>query len=311
MDPAVHPHPAQRVVDVGRVARQEDLALAELPCHPLVHLVQRAVRGLVRLGPRHQVLQPPLDRGVAQTFLVGLAGRRGEQHPPQRGHPQQHAPLVRVGAVVHVGQARQMVGELELGRHHEEALRVGVALELDVLAAPHGAPGAIGPDQMAGVDLVRLPVDGHGRTHAVTVLHHRLDAGLEVKTHVRHRVQLGLDQLRQLPLLALQPEGVVGVAGQQLHVELGDHALLAVPLLGVARDQALADQCVGQPVAGQHVERGRVKGGGAQVHAEMRGSFDHRHAHPFARQHERTDKAHRAGASNQDMCRVHPRSLEQ
>jgi len=103
---AVHAHAAQRVVDVGRVPGQEDAATAELLRHALVHLVQRAVYGAVGLRLGQQCLQAALDRGVTQALLVGLGGRGGEEHAPQRGHTQQHAPLLRVGAVVHVGQAR-------------------------------------------------------------------------------------------------------------------------------------------------------------------------------------------------------------
>jgi hypothetical protein len=73
---------------------------------------------------------------------------------------------------------------------------------------------------------------------------------------MRHRVQLGLDQLRQLPLLALQPEGVVGVAGQHLHVELCDHALLAVAL---AAHAAAACDDPGSKIGGEGVSDDRLQ----------------------------------------------------
>jgi len=195
-----------------------------------------------------------------------------------------------------------VIGVLEIGGDDEEALGIGVALELDAHAAPYRAPGAVGADQVIGLDLVRRAVDREGRAHAVSVLRDRLHARLEVESHVRHRLELGLDLLRKLPLLALQAEGVVGVAGQQLHVELGDHALLTVALLRVARHQALRHEGLGQAVGRQHVQRGRVEGRGAQVEVELRRGLDHRHLHPGTRQHERRHQAHGPRARDQDVC---------
>ena len=117
-----------------------------------------------------------------------------------------------------------------------------------------------------------------------------------------HGVELVFDQLGQLPLLALQAVRVVGVTAQQLHVELGDQALLAIALLGVARNQALGNEAIGQTQGGQHVQGGRVEGGRAQIQTQGGGRFGHGHPHACAGQHQCGHQANRAGARNHHMC---------
>ena len=302
MHTPVHAHAAQWVVDVGRVTGQQHTAMAEVFGHALVHLVQRAVHGLVGDSLGQQALQTALHRLVAHDLVVCFFHLGGKQNAPQRGHAQQHTPLFGVGAIVHIAQLGQVVGVFKRGGNHQKTLGISEAFELNVLAFAHRTPGPIGADQIVTLHLVGLAIGAQARGHAIGGLVNAFDLGVEVHRDMGHGVELVFDQLGELPLLALQAIRVVGVTAQQLHVELSDQALLAIALLGIARNQALGNEAIGQTQGGQHVQGGRVEGGRAQIQTQGGGRFGHGHPHACAGQHQSGHQANRAGARNHHMC---------
>ena len=155
LDAAVHAHAAERIVDMGGVAGEQHAAVPEALRHPLVHGIDRAVRDLVRLGPRHHALQHLLQVFVRQQLLAVGILRRRHQHAPQPRHPQQHQPFQRIGDVVHVGDVGQRVLERKVGRGDQNSSGIGEALELDAERAAHGAARAVGRDHVAARDLHR------------------------------------------------------------------------------------------------------------------------------------------------------------
>ena len=194
-----------------------------------------------------------------------------------------------------------MVGVFKISGDHQEALRVGVALELNAHAAPHRAPSPISANQVVALQAQRLALLLGHQLHLVSRLGDRFNLGIEQDLHMGQFGQLVLDGFGQLPLLALQPERVLGIVLEQIHVEFGDHALSAVALLRVASHQALRHDGLRQAIAGQHVQGWRVEGRSAQVHAQTRRAFKHRYRNASLAQNQGADHANRAGTSNQDV----------
>ena len=185
--------------------------------------------------------------------------------------------------------------------HHQKPFGVGEAFELDVQTAPHRAPCAVCADQVIGLQAVGFFHLREGHLHLISGLSDLGDFGIKKYLHMRHGIQLGLNHLRQFPLLALQPERMIGVGRDQLHVELGNHAFLPIALLGVAGHQTLCHQVVGQTQRGQHVQSGRVEGGGTQVPVQGWRGFKHSDFHALIGQQQGTDQADRSSACDHDM----------
>src|SRR5262249_54864961 len=141
--PAVQPQAADRVIDMCRVAGEQDTALAESRCHALVHLIEIAVDNRIWRRRGKEALQPRLHARVAQRSLVGLF-RPGGKHDAPLAYAvlardlEEICPLLRIGQVVAVAIAALAL-EIEPGGEDNEALRPGVPLELDAKQLAHGA----------------------------------------------------------------------------------------------------------------------------------------------------------------------------
>ena len=61
LDAAVHAHAAERIVDMRCIAGKQHAPVPKAFRHPLVHVIDRAVRNVIRLGPRHNALQHALQ----------------------------------------------------------------------------------------------------------------------------------------------------------------------------------------------------------------------------------------------------------
>ena len=96
LDTAVHAHAAERIVDVGGVAGEQDAAVPKALRHPLMHVIERAMRDPVRLGPR----APRAAAPVAASRPTAVARGRNSPAPAParaRGPAPAAAPAIRAG----------------------------------------------------------------------------------------------------------------------------------------------------------------------------------------------------------------------
>src|SRR5690349_14819621 len=107
MDAAVHAHAAERIVEVRRIAGEENAAAAVAFGHPLVHRVERAMRDLVAPGLGMHALQPTLDRRIAKDVRFAFLCARRKHRAPYVAHPQKKEPLLRLGEVAHLRASRK------------------------------------------------------------------------------------------------------------------------------------------------------------------------------------------------------------
>ena len=92
VDAEVQAEPAERVVDVRGVAREEHAAFAEACRHALMHVVEIAVDDVVGSVLGQEALQPRLGRRGVHQLVVGLLGLRRGQHAPQRAPIRRRSP---------------------------------------------------------------------------------------------------------------------------------------------------------------------------------------------------------------------------
>ena len=138
MDAGVQPEAADRIVHVRRIAAEEHAPLAEVLRHALVHRIEVEVQ-VIALALRHMdARQARAHRGIRKRLLVGLVLARVVHRAPAALEVvardlEEVGPLLRVGHVVAQAAAERRL-EIELRRDDQEALRPGIALELDAEA---------------------------------------------------------------------------------------------------------------------------------------------------------------------------------
>ena len=182
----------------------------------------------------------------------------------------------------------------------QEMLGMGVALETDAHQLANGAAPAVGGDQPGAAVLrhsVRRPA---GHAYPVLVLR---DPGHLVLEQERGPVDLAepvVEPADQLELLALQPVGVAGVAGEHRQVELGDPALLPVAELPDRADQPHPDHRVRRAALLQQVERRRVDRRGPVVDHDAGLLLEHGYGKAGARQQIRRHGPDRSAARDQN-----------
>src|SRR6266516_4578468 len=188
VDAAVHAHAADRIVDVGAVAGEQDAALVEGRGHALMHGIERVIRDFVSALPGVDALQAALDALHAQGLFVGFLRRDRHDAAPDSGWAvaldlEQVEPFVRVGKIIAGAKAAAGRAEVEAGADLDEALGPGETLELDLRQPPHGAAPAIGADDVAaanffalagGVGGRHIDVAGADHDHPIIALHHPL-----------------------------------------------------------------------------------------------------------------------------------------
>ena len=168
------------------------------------------------------------------------------------GRAQQHQPLVGVGHVVDVGQIGQVLGQLVADRHHQEPLRVLLALELDAERAAHRRVRAVRSDHPRGSQLDQLVRGADRQRDLSVVLGHPVRPVLEA--HVasipppasvpsrRRSTTIGVN----FDCSSWIRNGNVGLVGQHAQVERRDRAAPAVTELGGRRDEPGRDDGLGQ-----------------------------------------------------------------
>src|SRR3954469_9233069 len=104
-----------------------------------------------------------------------------------------------------------MLLERKWRAENEEALGEGHALEFDADRAAHGAPGAVGADQVIAAVLA---IDGY----ATRILPHGRDRSVEQQFYALEPVA---HQSGVLELLVLHPIGMARLVLQQREIELG------------------------------------------------------------------------------------------
>ena len=97
---------------------------------------------------------------------------------------------------------------------------------------------------------------------------------------------------------------MIGVRRQARQFEGSDDAFVAVAELPCRTDQPLLDHRSDDAESFQHVERRRMKRGGAQVARKIRACLDERHRNPFVDQKVRSDEADRPGADDDDVVLI-------
>jgi hypothetical protein len=220
------------------VAGQEDASRAERLRDALVNAVDIAVnQGLHRMI-RRELAHPAAHAGLGEGLLVALVFPGGKHRAPAPlqvvAHDlEQVGPLLRVGDVAALA-ASQRGPEIEQAGEHEEPLRPGVPLELDVETLARRAAPSVAAD-----DVVERMLFESRQPHAFPVLRHVRDRRPEPHLDVRHRGEAPQPDLAQLVLLGLDDVGMRRLIAQDLVIEFGDQGpLSSVPELKVPGDQA-------------------------------------------------------------------------
>ena len=255
-------------------------------------------------GSEHP-LEPPLDAGVAQHRGVALFRPGRKHHPPQSRDPQQEEPLLRIGEVAHRREPGEMVVERKGCAHHQKPLRPSEPVEGDVQGLADVAAGAVGAHQEKALEAPGgAAVLGYHRGDARRVFFHPGHFAGEEHFRPGHARQLLVQQPVELELLALEPVGVRRDVGDASEVELGD-AARALPVLKGGGLEPHGQKIVQHPGGGQHVEGGRMEGGGPQRFRQRGLCFQHGHRHPVLRQVQRHHEPHGSGSRHQHAIGVH------
>ena len=307
MDAAVHAHPTERVVDVRGIAGEEDPAFAKGLGDALMHPVQRGVLHLAVLGRGNRGCQGGLGIGRRQRCRVVILCRHREHHAPGAGDAQQEVPPIGVGDVGHVGQAGDHRVEIERRGEHQESFRPGEALETDAERRTHLAAGAVGADQPASLAFLDAAIRvGQSHRYAFGILGHAGNAGAELDVEQVVPLQVRQDDAGQFRLFGLHAERMAGHVGDGAEVELAQDAVALGAVLQPRRLQPLRHEVGGEAEVVQHVERRRMKGGGARFGAQCIGGLEHRHRDALPDQSGRGDQSDRTGTGDEDpLFRVH------
>src|SRR5262245_2459169 len=102
MNAEIEPEPAERIVNVRRIAGQKPPTATKRRRDALMYVVEISVGDGIRATLWKESLQPGLHRRVFQCLLVSLLDARREQHTPKpapvvTADLEQRAPLVRIG----------------------------------------------------------------------------------------------------------------------------------------------------------------------------------------------------------------------
>ncbi len=308
LDAAVHAHAAERVVDVGGIAGQQDAAVAEI-LSPPADARDRASDVRFRTAPaaaRRAAARLAAISSDSSLLAIGVLRRR-HQHAPQARHPQQHQPLERVGDVVDVGDVGQRLLEREVGRGDQEQLRIGEALELHAERAAHRAARAVRRDHIAAGDRRPVPTRVSAVTvDAIAVLPHRRD--LMTKADVGYPAACAAPPRESasasIARIARDTGWLVSPASSD-EIEGRDRPGLAVAELPGRRLEPDLDHARHDVELVQQVERRRMERRAAQLHHQLRlGGEQHdrecrggpapapRSARPDRRPRQRRDHSH-------------------
>ena len=197
-----------------------------------------------------------------------------------------------------------MVVEREGRAHHQKPLRPGEPVEGDVQGLADVAAGAVGADEETALEASGAAVPGYHRGDARRVFFHPGHFAGEEHFRPGHTRQLLVQQPVELELLALEPVWVRRDVGDASEVELGDAARALAVLKGRGLE-AHGQKIVQHPGGGQHVDGGRMEGGGPQRFRQRRFRFQHGHRHPVLRQVQRHHEPHGSGTRHQHAIGAH------
>ena len=249
VDAAVHAHPAERVVDVRGVARQQQPARSGTR--------RRRAGGPGRAWCAATCQSRPEVGDAAQAgtagrvVLDGVGGvRRGrEQDPPVVGGAQQHQPLDRVEDVVDPAMPGRSASRSSSVGADQEPLRVGDALERVAEQRPaHRGVGAVGTDEPVAAEGVAGLRPSPPAPSWVTALDALVRSG-RCPAGSRRQQDPG-----ELALLALQAEGVrVSPASSRMSSSAMTVAA-AFAVLEAGETQSLREQRGQDPELGEHLQ---------------------------------------------------------
>ena len=309
MHAAVHAHAADRVVDVGAVAREQDAALAERRGDALVHAVEVDVLDVVATGFWEEFLQPrfePLRR--ERRVLVLVVGDRENRAPqPVRvfaAHLEQVAPLARVGEIIAEAQIGIDRLEFEGGRDLDELFRIGESLELDVGELAHGAAPAVAADHVVGAQRLDAARRRDLDVDAVRGLHQPGDVVRKPHVEIAGVGVLGGNRRRELVLLILQHERKLDLVLQEIEIELRDHRV-AWPIVETigAGPEAERQDFLKHAEFVEHFEARRVDRRGALILDRCRLGLEHSDGNAGSVERQSAHHTHRPRADN-DNARV-------
>src|SRR5262245_396737 len=134
MNTAVQAETTDRIINMGRISRQEDSAFLKARCHTLVHAINIAVENLVpsRLGK--ESLKSGLCRRLAHNLFVALAWKRGENRTPgcnsvATRYLEKVCPLLRVRKICSKCHTMRLC-EVKWRRQHKKAFGERVSFEI-------------------------------------------------------------------------------------------------------------------------------------------------------------------------------------
>ncbi len=239
---------------------------------------------------------------------IGQARVRRHQNPPERGGADEDEPLLRIGDVGDVREVRHRLAVVVGGRERQEHLGDGHALHLRADGAPRHGAEPVRADAVAPLEDAGGPVGmGDGDRNAGLGLGHGGGRRRIVDGDVRDVLQPRVQHLRQAPLLALQPVGVIRVAGQKPQIEGGDHAAAPVAELPGRTDETDRDHPVDDAESLEHVERRWMEGRGAQIARQIRRAFDERDRNSGVREQGCGHQPDRPRADDDDPIRLRRR----
>ena len=303
--PKFKPRPPSGLLTCAEFSGEEDAALAERRRHPLMDIVDVAVKDWIVAGFREEILQPLLHRLVVERLGIRFTGARREQQPPQAlavvaGDFEERAPLLRIGEVIARALGIEGVERKRRGQN-QKPLRMRKTFEVDAERFAHRRAAAVTADQIAAGDAAgarrRLDLDFDPVVELLEIHDARREChrgmGKSAKALDRHR--------GELVLLALHDERVARVMLQDAEIELGDHfASGAIPNSEFGLDQTARDDVVDEAQAVEDFKRRRVRGRGARIVVDSLLGLENLNRNTLARQRERRDDADRAAAGDEN-----------
>ena len=220
---------------------------------------------------------------VRDQRFRGLSHTRRQQQAPQARHPHEHEPEIRIGDIGDRRQIFEMVLERKFRTGTEPEFRERQAREADPLAYPDDARRPVSRDQVTAFQFFRTFRGLDIQRHPVFVLRRPGCPNPEADIDIIEFLELGDDYPRQLVLLALDPIGMPGIVLENPEVPVRDDALAGIPVLPGRADDPLLQQLVDHAKIIEHIERRRLKCGGAQIFGEIHRRFDKRYRYTAPR----------------------------
>ena len=203
--------------------------------------------------------------------------------------------------------AAERLADVDERRQHEEPLRPGVSLELDVETLAQRAAPAVTGDHVVEVVAFAPRAALDVEPDATLVLREIEHARAETDLCVRHARQAAQPELGELVLLGLDDVGIGRLVLEHVMVEARDERV-AVPQFEIPRHQPERHEFVEQLQLREHLQGGRMRGGGPRCVIDGLFRFEQRHLHAPAGAGDRRNDADWTGADDCDARAQFPAS---